>query len=134
MSATTTRKPKQNAPSDVEVRRAIVEQTGATVRFLVGCAAAGFVAWCAKEATIALAGLKTEANIAVSFLNKTELAVTLGWMVGLGGVAYGNRERKLRKKTVARLEGRVRNFELGLDPTRSSSGLTAEGDTNPGDH
>lgn len=48
-------------------------------------------------------------------------------------IAYGRRESKLRKDTVEKLQNRIKELEVQLDPGRSSSMLTERGDTNEGD-
>ena len=47
-------------------------------------------------------------------------------------VAY-SRERRLRLRTVKEITARVKRYELGIDPGRSSSYLTATGQPTPKD-
>jgi hypothetical protein len=55
----------------------------------------------------------------------------LAYAFGGGGLLYGLNERRLRRNAVRRLApGRVQ-YEQGLDPGRSSSGLTQTGETSP---
>ncbi|RMF14191.1 MAG: hypothetical protein D6761_09845 [Candidatus Dadabacteria bacterium] len=54
-------------------------------------------------------------------------------MLGLGGVWFGRRERRLRKDTIERLHPYQRLWEERSDPDRSSSNLTPRGDTRPED-
>lgn len=81
----------------------------------------------------ALAGNETIANIAVSLLANIRINRALAWVLAGGSMAYGLRERKLRQRTIGRLEGQIRRLETKEDRRRSSSKLTRQGRTNPGD-
>lgn len=78
-----------------------------------------------------LAGLSTDADLQLSFL--IDVSVYLAWIAGASGVAYGAKQRKLRRDTVERLQIRITELEKEIDPGRTSSGLTGRGDTNPED-
>lgn len=80
-----------------------------------------------------LAGQSTFAEIGINFLGNLEVSVTLAWAAGGGGVLYGLGQRKLRKDTVERLQSRITSLEKKLDDSRTSSKLTARGDTRPED-
>jgi len=110
-----------------------IEQAGSTARTVVRVAGVCFVAYMAKEAIRELAGRDTTANILVEFLASIKVSVAIAWGAAAGGVAYGYYERKLRKRAVHKLTARKSELEKLLDPTRSSSGLTHTGDTNPED-
>ncbi|MDO8304072.1 MAG: hypothetical protein Q7T18_12620, partial [Sedimentisphaerales bacterium] len=56
-----------------------------------------------------------------------------GVFFGVCGIIYGDVERILRKKTIERLEDRIKKFELEKDPNRSTSMLTTRGETRPED-
>jgi len=114
-------------------RGGIAEEVGKTVRFLVGAAAACFVAYMFALCADSLAGKSTNANILVNLAGKFEASLLLSWGVGVGGVLYGRGQRKLRKSTTERLTQRIVELEQGIDPNRSSSKLTKTGDTNPED-
>ena len=62
-----------------------------------------------------------------------EVSVALSWTVALIGTAYGIQQRKLRRDTVERLQTRNIELEKKIDQKRSSSKLTARGDTRPED-
>lgn len=81
----------------------------------------------------AIAGSSTDANIAVELLANFGVSVTLAWTVALSGGAYGLFQRHLRRNTVERLQGRIRELESIIDPQRTSSELTQRGDTRPED-
>lgn len=89
-----------------------------------------------------LAGHITVANIKLlaraSFAGDD--ATCPGWylilasvMLGLGGIWFGRRERKLRKDTVEKLHQYQKLWEERIDPKRTSSLLTPRGDTRPED-
>lgn len=80
-----------------------------------------------------LAGQNTLADIGINFLSDIKVSVGLAWGACAGGIIYGERQRKLRKNTVERLQGRIRDLETEIDPDRSTSNLTHRGDTRPED-
>lgn len=86
-----------------------------------------------SDAVKSLAGQQTGANIDVNFIAGFSVSETMAWVVGAGGVLYGQRERSLKGKAVKRLHERIEFLERKVDPNRSSSGLTPTGNTNPGD-
>jgi hypothetical protein len=92
---------------------------------LLGCV------YYAYLAIASLAGKETFAKILVSFVANMTISKWLAYAFGGGGVLYGVKERRLRRNTARRLApGRIQ-YEEGLDPLRSSSGLTQTGETNP---
>lgn len=96
----------------------------------------GAVVLICRYATIAIqafAGKETLANVAFNVGGTVEVSVTLAWIVGVAGVVYGRRERRLRRDAVERLHGRIAELEAQIDPGRSSSRLTPRGDTRPED-
>ena len=82
---------------------------------------------------IALAGEQTMADIGIRFFADLRISSALAWLFGGGGALYGLRQRKLRRDTIERLEGRVKKYEKQLDPKRSSSRLTTRGETRKDD-
>ena len=42
-------------------------------------------------------------------------------------------ERALRRRMVSKMESRIKELELSIDPNRTTSGLTIHGKTNPND-
>ena len=81
----------------------------------------------------ALAGQTTLADIGIDFLGKVEVTVALAWSFGGAGCIYGWYQRKLRRDTVQRLQKRIQYLESNMDKMRSSSKLTARGDSRPED-
>lgn len=86
-----------------------------------------------SEAMQGLAGSSTQAKLDLSLLANFNFSVTIAWISALAGIAYGLLQRHLRRNTVERLQGRVRELEQRIDPGRSSSKLTERGDTRPED-
>ncbi|MDX8411904.1 MAG: hypothetical protein R8K46_08585 [Mariprofundaceae bacterium] len=98
--------------------------------------------WATVEAARAFAGKVTFADIdvnATASIAGCDVNVVLLYAAaasiafGFFGVKLYYRERMLKKQTVARLEGRVHEREIGIDPDRTTSSLTNRGDTNPED-
>lgn len=81
-----------------------------------------------------LSGKTTTANIIVDFLGSISISDIVGIVFGAGGVIYGMIERRQRQKMIERLHGRVKKMEQKIDPKRSSSNITAFGDTHPDDY
>jgi len=83
----------------------------------------------------ALSGTTTVADIGLSLRTFASVKVSqlVAWMFGAGGVAYGLGQRRLRRDTVERLQGRIKRYETLVDPDRSSSSLTPRGETRPED-
>lgn len=54
-------------------------------------------------------------------------------VVAFGGLFYGRQQGSLRRDYIKRLSQQQKELEARIDPSRTSSGLTPEGDTNPKD-
>lgn len=80
-----------------------------------------------------LAGKSTFAEIALRAAANLKIGDLILLLVGTGGVGYGINQRRLRRSNVERLSKRVQELESALDPKRSTSGLTPQGTTRPGD-
>lgn len=85
------------------------------------------------QAVAVLAGKHTLADIGLNFLANVKVSVALSWAVAVGGFVYGKNQNRLRKNSVERLQGRVKELELKIDPHRTSSSLTVRGETRPED-
>jgi hypothetical protein len=96
-----------------------------------GCLA--YCAWLALQGVRALSGKITLANIALNFLGSISTNNAVCYTVTGGAVGWGYLERRLRKAKTETFQGRVRDLEKLIDPKRSSSNLTPQGDTNPMD-
>lgn len=80
-----------------------------------------------------LAGKTTLADVGISFLGNLEVSITIAWVFGFCGIAYGVWQRKLRRDTVEVLQTRNIELERRIDPGRTSSSLTERGDTREED-
>ena len=86
---------------------------------------------CAYLSIDSLAGKMTMAQVVISFLGQMTVSKSVAYILGFGGILFGVYERRLRKKTLAHLHPRVKELEKLIDPRRSTSTLTTEGETNP---
>lgn len=75
---------------------------------------------------------QTLAELFGGFLNEYSLYVLLA-LLALSGIAYGRYQGKLRRDDVQRLSAYKERYESLMDPQRSSSRLTARGETRPED-
>ena len=91
---------------------------------LLGCVYCGYLT------IYSLAGKTTFARILVDFVANMTISRWAAYVFGGGGVLYGVDERRLRRNAVRRLAPSRIQYEQGLDPNRSSSGLTATGETS----
>lgn len=89
----------------------------------VGYGVAAFFAWKSIEA---LAGEDT--SVLLSLLGDFKFSFTI--TLAGAAAAWAVVERIIRQNTVERLQGRIRQFELVMDPNRTSSELTPKGKTN----
>lgn len=80
-----------------------------------------------------LAGKTTFADIGLKFLSDVRISESVTFLLGASGVGYGLSQRKLRRKNIERLQGRIVTLERQIDQNRTSSRLTATGETNPED-
>jgi hypothetical protein len=83
--------------------------------------------------TEVLAGRTTSASIVMTFLASVTVSKALAYILGTSGIVYGVGERKLRQRTVKRLQSRITKLEAAKDPKRTSSKLTPKGETRPQD-
>jgi hypothetical protein len=103
------------------------------VRLAIPWGFGAIIAVCASYAVSVLAGKYTFAQIGVSFLGSLRLNETISYAFGASGVIYGLKQRALRRKNIQRLSTQIQTLEGQVFPTRSSSNLTTEGTTQPGD-
>lgn len=76
-----------------------------------------------------LAGQNTAADIGVRFFTSITVSEGLAYVLAAGMFGWGMLERRLRRKTVARLHQHTHQVEKALDPRRTSSRLTSTGET-----
>jgi hypothetical protein len=80
-----------------------------------------------------LAGKTTTADIGIKVFEDLKISDVIAAVATCSSVLYGLAQRKLRKSTIERLQGRIKKLEQSRDPSRTSSGLTPTGDTHPND-
>lgn len=99
-----------------------------------------------SQAVIASAGkwtiidIKAKAEGTVSY-NETvtgpcdlyQWPIILSVGFALACLVYARRQKTLRRNVIERQYGRIQQLETKIDPARSTSGLTARGETNPED-
>jgi len=124
-------------------RGCAVELIGPPINSLIRWSGVVFLAyWCFRSIE-KLAGKNTDADINISVLSSffsfgfgDKVAVVIGvtgFFLCICGIIYGMYQRRLRLRTVERLQGRIKKLEHGKDPDRSSSKLTSKGETRPKD-
>ncbi|QUS40554.1 hypothetical protein RPMA_18220 [Tardiphaga alba] len=118
-----------NAAERVELLR--VDQRYKTLRTLLRCCLGGVAFHYLHDSIFFLAGETTKLAFELAVLADFKFAITLT----LAGCAAGWAvvERSLRYRKVEYFQKRIRELETGIDPSRSSSGLTPKGKTHPGD-
>lgn len=92
---------------------------------VLGCS----FSWTLYKIFEAMAGKKTDANIVLDFLGGPQVTVAFSMLAPLLAIAYGGLQRKLRKDTTEKLSKHIQTLELRVDPARTSSTLTARGNT-----
>jgi hypothetical protein len=133
MSTKNKSKEELQAEIDFYKRGGYAEHTGAAVQVALKWGTIAFAVWCLKESITAFAGTTSTANVVVSFLGQLEVSNAIAALFGVGGTAYGYKQRKLKGDTVKRLQSRIQELESRFDKNRTSSELTQTGETNPQD-
>lgn len=88
-----------------------------------------------KAMVVPFAGLESQADIRFLFRLVTDLSADqwVAYILAGGSALVGYRERRLRKRYIARYSDRMKDLEHRLDSRRASSGLLETGDTRPED-
>ena len=92
-----------------------------------------FLVWEARQAIEALAGRTTLTSLILSLGTDVKVVAGVSWAASLALGIWVFLERRLRKGITERLTVRIKDLELQIDRKRSSSELTARGDTRPED-
>ena len=111
----------------------IIEVIGVTIHRAIPWGGLVVIGYYMYRSVSALSGHTTFANIILRFLADFRVTEGVAYIFGLGGIGYGLRNRKLRKDQLERMARRVKELESQIDPRRSSSRLTARGETRPED-
>ncbi len=127
----------QRRPSEGELRyllhARIVDRVADVLNGLVKWGALVLTIYFSYRTVDSLAGKLTFADIAVRFMTSMTVSKWAAYIFGTGGVLYGLKERQLRRRNIRRLAPTRIEYEKGIDPNRSSSGLTTAGTTSPED-
>lgn len=115
------------------IRLKAIDALDANCRLLIKYGFLAVVAYFGYRSIAVLSGEYTFADIGIRFLANVKIANSIGYVVGLGGLAYGRRQKKLKEDTIEQLAPRIKQLESQIDPHRSSSGLTERGRTRPED-
>jgi hypothetical protein len=91
------------------------------------------IAWFASGALKSLAGRHTLANVALSFVANLGIGQKVSYVLAVAGIVYGQRQNRLRRRSIERLSARNQELERRLDPGRTSSELPPRGTTKPED-
>jgi Flp pilus assembly protein protease CpaA len=106
-----------------------------TVRTLIKCTTVAIIFYFGFQALEVLAGQDTKLSVALSFAFTAlaDLKFAAALSVAGGTTAWAIIERGIRLRKVDSMQGRIKHLEQMIDPSRSSSGLTTRGTTNPQD-
>ena len=120
-----------NARVKVSRHAVIAQTTRDIVKAAIRLGIAFFICFFGYKAIDSLAGKQTESNIAFNIIADIKYVVSIGF--GVGGVAYGESQRRLKKKNIREMSKTIRDYELRLNPNKKSSNLTETGDTREED-
>lgn len=110
----------------------IIDRTFDIVRLVLFLSFAGFVVYQTGLTIQAFAGKITDADVLIGFITGgSGTTITISATLNLGLLAWGLRERRLRRRLIKQTTDRPKELELRLNPNRSSSGLTPDGRTPP---
>jgi len=93
----------------------------------------GFTAWAVVYAGVYVpgrdaAGGQTILTVTQKWVVDANLHVYLAWGAAAGGAAYGWSERRKRLRERGERDKRITELEKRIDPNRTSSGLSTEGE------
>jgi len=124
-------------------RGRVAEISGPLINSLIKWVGLVIIVYYCFRSIEVLAGKNTDADININVLSSflsfdfgDKVAVVIGiigFFLCICGIIYGKCQRRLRLKTVERLQGRIEELERSTDPGRSSSKLTPKGETRPED-
>lgn len=128
------RLPQSQAPNTP----VLVEEAKQKYRTLrTGIRVLGAIAACyfGFNALEVLAGQNTSISLGISLILKTFVELKVLGLLGLTAIsiAWALAERALRHRKVEYMQDRIKSLEIIVDSRRTSSNLTIEGKTNPGD-
>jgi hypothetical protein len=120
---------------DGDVRVALIAEGFKTARTAIRVIGGVAVAYFAFAALKAIGGQNTAVSVAVSLILDAFVELKFVLAISLAGActAWAIGERRLRYRKVEQMQRRIIVLETGIDPNRTSTGLTPAGRTNPRD-
>jgi hypothetical protein len=126
--------PSSSSSIDPSIRRThFTNEAFALARTIVRWAFGGLYFWIFYQIIVVVAGKDTVVLFKIIVNGLVEMRVILPTAVCGVAVTWALAERNLRRRQMERLHPRVKDLETKIDPKRSTSTLTARGDTNPSD-
>lgn len=118
----------------VEIARAITSAIGVFFKygFVFGCFLCAYFSIKALSGKATTADINVRGGATVRLYANRYFADAAFFLFGTGGVIYGHFQRRLYRRTTAKLK-RLEKYEKMLDPNRSSSGLREGYESNPED-
>ena len=131
--ATTSAVKLSKAEYDFRLRLRLYDSITAIIHQGIKWAAIVLIVRYGYYAVFSLAGHTTLADIGVKFLSNVKVSSGISYIVGGAGMIYGIGQHRARHRNIKRMASDKNQLELLINPKRSSSDLTAEGKTSPGD-
>jgi hypothetical protein len=126
-SKTTDLVPARITAPALEVIRLKYEFWISVAKSMIWAGTFGFCAWCARDVALAYAGKSTELVAVIQATMKMNLNEYAAWFLAGLGVLYGGRAHYTLRRLVRDHGQKFRDYELLIDPKRSSSGLPRTG-------
>jgi hypothetical protein len=129
--------PRDRASTKAELEHALqirrIDRTAEILRYAIKYGSYTASTYFISMAARAFAGQATLVDFAANVITSLNANQWAAWVLaGICGVGWV-RQRKVHHDLIERFAPLNRAREEALDPARSSSGLTARGDTHPGD-
>jgi hypothetical protein len=109
-----------------------IDSVTTIIRDLFKWGGLSFLGYCGYLSVAVLAGRATTANIFIKILGNATINHGLMVVLAGGGWVYGLGQQYLRRRNIQRIVPAKNAAERKLDPKRTSSYLTEQGTTQPG--
>ena len=110
-----------------------IVQFSALAQTLLKAALYGFLVYQIGSTIRSFAGQNTVTDVDLKILAQITLRESISYSVAASSVGYGYWQRRLRKKSIERLQKHIQILESEIDSGRTSSQITSMGFTNPQD-
>jgi hypothetical protein len=130
---------KQPRPTNAALKHsttravALIDACARVFTALIKYGAAVLIVYFCADAFKSLSGKITLTEIAVKVFGSVAVNQWIAYIFGGGCGVWAVCERRLRRRKIAELAARPIELERIIDPGRSSSMITEEGKTKPGD-